>query len=306
MAKFTYSTWCPCFPGFYNTILEAPTDAFDLLDDLEHTLKIYDMGYSLEVADSIEGARPFFEALLRHLYNSFEFNFKNYEDSVMWNFVGIVENTLNDYNIPVNIDQCELYSPQYYNFKNDSIWCDIDVDPADLLKYVKEHELEFADYIKDAYTSCDGFCSWYSSDFEDWITFLENELADTEYRDRPYKTDDICGYPSTRHGIGAVLQFILLNENKDYWQYNDYIDEMEPAYHMLEVEWKDNVIEALSTEEFFNLVKEYFNEVSKCDTYMSENPEKLPYQKYTEYRDEFIKQLIADTEKIIKKVEKSY
>jgi hypothetical protein len=277
-----------------------------LLDDFEHTLKIYDMGYSLEVADSIEGARPFFEALLRHLYNSFEFNFKNYEDSVMWNFVGIVENTLNDYNIPVNIDQCELYSPQYYNFKNDSIWCDIEVDPVDLLNYIKAHELEFADYIKDNYTSCDGFCSWFSSDFEDWITFLENEIADTEERPRPYETDDICGYPSTHHGIGAILQFILLNENKDYWQYNDYIDEMEPAYHMLEVEWKDSVVEALSTEEFFNLVKEYFNEVSKCDTYMSETPEKLTYKKYTELRDKFIEKLIADTEKIIEKVEKSY
>ena len=85
----------------------------------------------------------------------------------------------------------EVKSPKEYNFYNDSINVEIEVDlDAVLLKLIKLNS-EFSDYISGQYTSYDGFMSSHSSDSNDWILDIKNN-------------GDLS------HKLGACLGFLLL------------------------------------------------------------------------------------------------
>ncbi len=102
----------------------------------------------------------------------------------------------------------ELKSPREYNFYNDSINVKFTLTPANVAKikdYLKEHEEAFTKYLEDRYTSYDGFISRHSNNLEDW-------------------TVDIMETLTHKHRVGAVLQFILLNEEGADYELNQVYD----------------------------------------------------------------------------------
>lgn len=93
-----------------------------------------------------------------------------------------------------------IVSPKYYNFENDSINCEIEADNFKIQEYLYENKNKFDAYIRNNYTSRDGFISSYSNDSSEWMS--------------EWHTDE--------HMVGAVLQFICDNEGfEEPWDLND-------------------------------------------------------------------------------------
>lgn len=69
-----------------------------------------------------------------------------------------------------------LWSPSYYNFSTDRICADVKVDYDKLCAYcLDEHLDEFGEYLKDNFTSCDGFISFVDNNAHDFKKNLEEE-----------------------------------------------------------------------------------------------------------------------------------
>jgi hypothetical protein len=130
-------------------------------------------------------------------YDDFEWNHEKIRKDICVASCAVVETMIQDYlGTPCTIEFEKLISPRYYNFDNDAIDCIIDIDTTAIIEYCKENETAFSEYIKERYTSCDGFCSSWSNDHKEWLVMLNEET-------------------NQDHTIGTVLNFILENEIED-------------------------------------------------------------------------------------------
>jgi len=138
-----FNTWCPLFPGFYNTVFEYTNES----EDIDH--------YNEEHGTNLE-------------YSDFRWDIKEYEERVGKAFVTRIESELKKY-IPITIEFQGISSPKEYNFTNDSINISVDIDIDKLIELIKERESDARQYFKSAYTSRSGFVSFHSNDFTDWV-----------------------------------------------------------------------------------------------------------------------------------------
>lgn len=141
-AKY-YETWCPLFPGFYESEFEYNGEEQDI------------ESYNEENKTDLK-------------WDDFNFNYKDYHQRVSRAFANKMESELNSI-IPVKMEFQELYSPKEYNFYTDSIWCKVRVSIAGLIKLINNNRTEAAAIFKSKYTSCSGFISFHSSQIKDWI-----------------------------------------------------------------------------------------------------------------------------------------
>lgn len=156
-----YETYCPIFAGFYNTIFDESENFVEsLLNDEQEFREHYNIpeempwkyitdnfwecvdyqGGNLEVAQSVLEAIP-----------------KVFPD-------GIIH----------AVEWQAMRSPREYNFANDSIDCKITVNLQALQNYIYENKAAFRGWIRERYTSRDGFISSYPNDFEGWVEDTEN------------------------------------------------------------------------------------------------------------------------------------
>jgi len=175
-------SFCPIFPGFYSTLFELNTENYLYeekldYDDIEIDYKQYEKDVAKECCSWVEDNCPFINKVL----------FEN------------------------------VVSPKYYNFTNDSINCTIDVDVEAFAAYLIENEEALNKWLKEKYTSYDGFSSSYSNSFAEWKEETNNFID-----------LDIDG-----HRLGTLLDFYFDNEEDDY-NYNAYetmcYDVMERIY----------------------------------------------------------------------------
>jgi hypothetical protein len=157
-------TYCPLFPGFYNTIFEPNED-----NEIEYHNQENDTDLS---------------------YDDFEFDYADYRERIASTFVESFEINFQDI-MPVKIDYQSISSPQYYNFSNDSLNIEVDLDFDKFMQIVNENKEELREYIRENYTSYDGFNSFHSNDIEDW--------CDPEY---------VLGF--IQHRVGALMGGLLL------------------------------------------------------------------------------------------------
>jgi len=106
----------------------------------------------------------------------------------------------------------KISSPKYYNFENDEIVCEIEFDKQTVHRYLLANFHMFDRYVADRYTSRDGFISFHSNNPFEWLDDWSND----------------------EHKIGAILDFILRNEEVEEPMYFDdihvslfYTDEIE-------------------------------------------------------------------------------
>ena len=183
-------TFLPVFNGFYNTLFE------DILDNA--------------VDDAIEYHNEQKNTDL--VYDDFNFNFDLIMSEICKDAVSKIEEKLNEIGINCTIIYENLVSPKYYNFSNDSINIKINFKKFNQVIEILEQNFDsFTQYIKDNYTSRDGFISSHSSYASDWIEDLKND-AENE-----------------AHKVGAVLDFIL-QEVEEYKDENLYFDLCENSY----------------------------------------------------------------------------
>ena len=182
MKTKTISSFLPVFTGFYGTHFELDLDNYLHEEKLDYDdIKIDNEQYEKDVA----------EACCSWIEDNCEFIKKVVYEAIS--------------------------SPREYNFYNDSINCIIDVDVEAFREYLIENEEALNKYLKDRYTSRDGFWSSYSNSFAEW----REEIND--FRDL-----DVDG-----HRLGALLGFYFENE----------YDESEPAIDDMYYYVQENVYE---------------------------------------------------------------
>jgi hypothetical protein len=170
--------------------------------------------------------------------------------------------------IEITIKCKEIYSPKYYNFSTDEIVMDVTYSKSKILQVVKKEREIFNQFLKDNYTSYDGFNSFTSNNYDDWLVdFEENEIR----------------------SVGAVLTYLFkesITENKRDFEtfvvegigyYSDYIDstDYENEVVILKKYVKDNYIdinldsidfdqfgfEILDNESCVSIVKEVIHDI---------------------------------------------
>lgn len=172
-------TWLPVFPGFYNTI-------FDCDNDLD-----------TELSYQNEDRSKFLPKLE---YDDLEFDNCGYQQDVLEQCCGYIEQELNVMNILTKIDFQHVSSPKEYNFRNDSGNIEVSLSHLNtivLKNYIYDHKESYEKYLKKTYTSYDGFWSYYNNDFDSWIEY----------------TKDFSDFSDNSHYLGSILQFICENEN---------------------------------------------------------------------------------------------
>ena len=183
-------TFLPVFNGFYNTLFE------DILDNATD--------------NAIEWCNEDNKNSLN--YDNFDFDFITLQSEICKDAVSKIEEKLNEIGINCSIKYDTLISPREYNFINDSINIEINFKKFSRVIEILEQNFDsFTQYIKDNYTSRDGFISSHSSYASDWMEDLKN---DTE---------------NEAHKVGAVLDFIL-QEVEEYKDENLYFELCENAY----------------------------------------------------------------------------
>ncbi len=100
----------------------------------------------------------------------------------------------------IKIEAGELYSPKYYNFDTDNIELIVEFDKFKLLEYIKTDIDNFNVFLKDNYTSYDGFHSFTANNVALWYDDYKNDentaigaLLTYLFKDTDYK-DDFYNY----------------------------------------------------------------------------------------------------------------
>lgn len=173
-------TWLPVFPGFYGTLYEP-----DVEMEMERIRE--------ERADRKLSELPF---------DAVKFDYWTYQNEIAEKCVQFVERELEGYVKKISFEK--ISSPREYNFTNDAIHIEVETNEANrdnIRAYLSANFEQFETYIRERYTSYDGFLSHYSNNVHDW---MDKECLQDE------------------HKLGAILDFIIRNLFED----GDVEDEM--------------------------------------------------------------------------------
>lgn len=115
------------------------------------------------VAEKYDGTDEFFEQVLKYAPETIQAAFDEYE-------------------IPVSIiaDSCKWNRPKYYNYSDDVIEFDMTIDTDWIASQFGKlrDDPEFKKFIKDNYSSYDGFISFMPNNIEEYAEILESKSDD--------------------------------------------------------------------------------------------------------------------------------
>lgn len=164
-------TFLPLFSGFYGSIW----------DDVD----FYGEDEYYQLPESI-----YFEDML---------DWDLYHETIARKMCDFVEEELRPFVSEITFER--IASPKYYNYENDAIYIDVEFDVETVENYLIANGNEFSEYLKERYTSHDGFVSFFSNSCKEWFGVWQDHT----------------------HMVGAVLDFILVNEGVEEPMYFDDI-----------------------------------------------------------------------------------
>jgi hypothetical protein len=171
-------TWLPLFRGFYGTIWDGDSE-------LESFCEYHEVD-----ADEVD------------------VDWLGYRQKVAVSITSEIESKLIELGLVESVKFETIISPNYYNFVNDSI--DVEIVPIvdSIVSYIHSNYDAFDTYLKERYTSRDGFISFRFNSAVEWAEDTSNFTA--------------LGKDS--HVLGALLNFALLNEQvEEHDFYEDVI-----------------------------------------------------------------------------------
>lgn len=119
---------------------------------------------------------------------------------------------INNDNIIKSMQFKSLFSPKYYNYDTDRLNILMDINLTKLKNFIKSHKADFNLYLKDNFTSYDGFISYIENNY---YSFFEQ-----------YKEDK-------NRCINVMIEYYILNQiYGNTWQYIKKLDcYTETPYH---------------------------------------------------------------------------
>ncbi len=231
-------TFLPFFPGFYESVLYNP--------DMDYHL------WRALVSDDDRLPRELFlewSETSRSHYAELKCRWADYQNDIAKAYCVIVEDYFNDSQVlhdGVLLDYSHIWSPKYYNFETDRLYCDLTINAPEAIRYLADHAEEFEKYLTERFKSRDGFISFMSYDPVDWMDASEWD---------------------SRHP-GHVLEFILLNE---YGQ--DTIDKfaleaLEDVDYSTYCDFPPELEEFLDSDRCAEIAREYTKQKWQCEEYV--------------------------------------
>lgn len=200
MSKTKIESWLPLFPGYYETIFDNTAEGMEYIFTQE------ELDFIEENADEYTGASELAMEMI---------DWGKCEELKSERIAYAVGDLLKGENLISDIEYDSTYSPKEYNFRTDSInvtYVFTEDNRQEIIDIILGYWGEWEQYIKDKFTSRDGFISFHSNDAND-----ENWELDRLFEDKD-------GFK-----IGIALEFIL--KIRDYG--------VEAIYHHPEY---DNII----------------------------------------------------------------
>lgn len=99
------------------------------------------------------------------------------------------EHEANDIRIAIKVGK--IYSPRTYNHATDEVELTVEFDKEEVKKYAKDNREDFGEFLKETYSSYDGFMSLTANNYKQWKKDFELE---------------------EEQSIGAVLTYIFKDE----------------------------------------------------------------------------------------------
>lgn len=158
----TFTENLPFFPGFYESVFENS-------DGVCYEMEDYVDYHSNECGEDIS-------------IDDVDFDYKGYETAVSEAYVEVFNNLSPAF--VENIVYKGITSPKYYNFSTDKVDAEItlvDTWREDMLKFLEDNKDFLSNQIKKDWTSYDGFMSFMSNDYDDWVKELSNDEPDERY-----------------------------------------------------------------------------------------------------------------------------
>ena len=102
-----------------------------------------------------------------------DYDFDAFKECAGQSCVDSLEYELYSHDVITDIEYLGMHSPKYYNYDTDRVLVDVDYNFIQLVKYCKHTNKDrFNQYLKDKYTSYDGYISFVENNVND---FFEKE-----------------------------------------------------------------------------------------------------------------------------------
>ena len=150
-----------------NLTIETSSNIFNLIDvDMYNTELspgniIFD-GYIEE--DYLNGKFPFD---VEQFWDNYSFDKYKKQLELLAEMFFNKAHSCNDFEIKVKTGK--ITSPQFYNYYTDTIDFEVTFNYKELLNYIKSNLDEFKLYLKDNYSSYDGFVSFMPNNYNEWL-----------------------------------------------------------------------------------------------------------------------------------------
>lgn len=140
-------------------------------------------------------------------WNELKFNYQEHQEELSKAITDAVEELMEEYVESITFQK--LVSPKFYNFTNDSINVEIVPKVEAIENYLKDNAENFEKYLKEKYTSRDGFSSSYPNNNKEYMQ--GNPLED-------------------KHKLGSILDFIAQNDEITEYEVNCKVSDNGEGY----------------------------------------------------------------------------
>ena len=208
-------TWLPLFKGFYNTMWDGDAELTEYCNE-----------YNVDSDDV-------------------EVDWHRFRRDVATTLVEKMQDDLISMGFIESMTFEKVSSPKYYNFENDSIYVTIVPKVEAIKTYIHQYMSEFDAYVKEKYTSRDGFTSFHPNTAFEW----------------GLKTDNFNVLDNDGHILGCLLDFIMTNDGHDD---DEYLSRVNMNMHFDEY-CEVNYTELQRVESFDDKVKIIRNNIDDID-----------------------------------------
>ena len=142
----------PLFEGFYNSYL--------------------DLSENIEVGEGEE------YSMTEEQFDNIDWNSTN--ENVSKFYLGYFKDELSDFFKSIGVLSLEFIkvdSPKYYNYSTDKLVCNIEIDKNVFVHELRKHDFDnWEQFLKDNFTSYDGFISFYPNTTMEWDELINEEI----------------------------------------------------------------------------------------------------------------------------------
>ena len=178
----TFTLQIPFFPGFYESdLMNSDTSYWAIKEELEY------------LQHDCRQEHPEYQILTE---DDLDFRYSDYEHDLAEAFLEAWNE--NSPEIVLGVENPEIDSPRYYNYRNDRLFADVQLrdDWKDVMReFISENHDWLKERVRKDWTSCSGFMSFMDNDIDKWDARLFEE-EDVRY-------------------ISTMLGYMMCRENKE-------------------------------------------------------------------------------------------